>query len=138
VCADLLQAWLAVTLGQPAALAEVQRVDSLVLNTPPAGDVQAYAHLIVARLYRRLGAPRAAWEAIRRRPYLSGWPRYLAAALKTQAELAVELGQDADALEAYRKYLALRTDPEEQLIPEVEGVRESVARLGSRAALRSQ
>ncbi|HSL68757.1 MAG TPA: hypothetical protein VK864_00880, partial [Longimicrobiales bacterium] len=139
VCADLLQAWLAVTLRQPSALAEVQRVDSLVLNTSAAGDAQTYAHLVIGRLYRRLGEPRAAWEALRRRPYLSGWPRYLAATLRTEAELAVELGQDADALEAYRKYLALRDDPEPQLIPEVERVRENVARLGSRsAALRSQ
>jgi hypothetical protein len=52
-------------------------VDSLVLAPQIVGDLATYAPLLIARLHERLGDPTAALAALRRRPYMSEWPRYL-------------------------------------------------------------
>ena len=130
VCAALVDAALAVETGRPDRRARLERVDSLVLSSPGVGDVAAYAPIVVARLYRRLGDPARALAAIRRRPFLAAvWPRYLATELREEAELARQAGDLAGAASAYRDYLSLRSDPEPALQPQVRAIRDLVATL---------
>ena len=128
-CAEIIDATLAVTTGQPDALQRVGRLDSLMLSGPAVGDASTYAHLVVARLYTRLGAPDRALAAIRRRPYMVGWPRYLATTRREEGRLALALGDRAQALTVLRQYLALREMPEDRLRREVDSLRAEVAQL---------
>jgi DNA-binding SARP family transcriptional activator/TolB-like protein len=111
-CAEVLSAIRAVAAREPTALAEVQRLDSLMLTGPAVSDAATYAHLVVARLYERLGEPRRALDALRRRGYMSSWPRYLATARREEGRLALAVGDSAGAVAMYRQYLALRNDAE--------------------------
>jgi tetratricopeptide (TPR) repeat protein len=112
LCADLLDATAAVAQRQPNARVRVQQLDSLVLTGPAVSDASTYANIVVARLYDRLGDQHAALDAIRRRGYMSGWPRYLASARREEGRLALAQGDTAAAAEVYRQYLALRREAE--------------------------
>ncbi|HET9986234.1 MAG TPA: BTAD domain-containing putative transcriptional regulator [Longimicrobiales bacterium] len=132
ICAELLEASLAVAAGRSDARARVARLDSLVLTTTAAGDVAAYGNIALSRLHLRLGQPRRALDAIRRRPYLSAaWPRYLATSLREEGDLARQVGDAEGALAAYRQYLALRADPEPALVAAADSVRQIVAALAA-------
>jgi hypothetical protein len=59
-------------------------------------------------LYERLGEPRIALDAIRRRGYMSGWPRYLATAQREEGRLALatgDTGVDLNVRASLRKQL---------------------------------
>jgi len=126
-CAELLDASLAVATGAPDAAARLQRLDSMVFTPQVAGDAVAYAPILAARLYERRGAPVLALRAIRRRTYMSGWPRYLANAWAMEARLATQVGDSTGAMTAYRRFLALRDSPEDALVPQVESARHMLA-----------
>ncbi len=49
--------------------------------------------------------------------------------LREEGRLAAIVGDTAGVIEAYRHYLAIRTDPDPVLQPEVDGVREALAAL---------
>ncbi|HUQ81648.1 MAG TPA: BTAD domain-containing putative transcriptional regulator [Gemmatimonadaceae bacterium] len=115
-CAELLSAMHAVGVREPNAVAQVQRLDSLMLTGPAVSDAATYAHLVIARLYERLGDRQRALDALRRRGYMTGWPRYLATAREGEGRLALALGDTAGAVRAYGAYLALRGDAEESAI----------------------
>jgi hypothetical protein len=129
MCAELIDATLAVVTRQPEALQRVSRLDSLMLGGPAVGDAGTYAPLAVARLYERLGVPDRALVALRRRRYMAVWPRYLSTMRRHEGELALRLGDRTTALMAFRRYLALLDDPEERVRPFVSAVRAEVARL---------
>ena len=131
-CAEIVDATLAVVTRQANALQRVSRLDSLMLSGPAVGDAGTYAHIAVARLYERLGTPERALMAIRRRPYMAGWPRYLATARREEGMLASRLGQPDRALMVFRQYLALMEDPEDPVQPQVSAVRAEVTRLEGR------
>lgn len=128
-CAEIIDATMAVVTRQPNALQRVSRLDSLMLSGPAVGDAGTYAHIAVARLYEKLGMPERALAAIRRRPYMAGWPRYLGTARREEGLLASQLGERDRALAVFRQYLALVEDPEEPVRPLVSAVRAEVARL---------
>ena len=107
-CADLLDAMDAVATKAPNARTRVKRLDALMLTGPAIGDAVNFAPVVLARMYARLGAPREALDAIRRRPYMSGWPRYLATARREEGLLARRLGEEEAAATVLRRYLALR------------------------------
>jgi len=114
-CAELLSAMRAVAAHEPNALALVQQLDSLMLAGPAASDAATYAHLVVSRLYEQLGERDRALEAIRRRGYMTGWPRYLGAARRDEGRLALAVGDTSGAVAAYRAYLGLRGEAEETM-----------------------
>jgi len=116
-CAELLDALHRVMSRHPRALARVARLDSLMLTGPAVGDLSNYAPLALARMYARLGATQSAVDAIRRRPYMNGWPRYLASARREEGLLARQLGQPREATEVWRRYLALRRPERETPLP---------------------
>lgn len=94
-CAAILEAAIAVRAGETGARAAVARLDSLMLGGPAAGDAATYAHLWIARLWEELGDSGRALQAIRRRPYLAGWPRYLAMARREEERLAAVSAEPA-------------------------------------------
>jgi tetratricopeptide (TPR) repeat protein len=129
VCAELLDGSLVALMRRSDALTRIERLDSLALTSQTAGDAIAYAPILIARLYERLGEPRRALQAIRKRSYMSSWPRYLATALREEGRLAQLVGDHAGAQEAYERYLAFRTAPEVDIVPQVEQVRRLLAAL---------
>src|SRR6185503_11143082 len=74
VCADLLDATLAVATRRRDALARVEQLDSLVLTSAVAGHAANYVHLAISRLYARLDDARRASLALDKRTYMGGWP----------------------------------------------------------------
>jgi tetratricopeptide (TPR) repeat protein len=128
-CAELLTGSLAALTLRGDALSGIERLDSLALTSQTAGDAIAYAPILLARLYERLGHPGRALQAVRKRAYMSGWPRYLATAWREEGRLAQLVGDHTGAQEAYERYLALRTSPEDDVVPEVEQVRRLLAAL---------
>jgi tetratricopeptide (TPR) repeat protein len=130
LCARLIEASLAVAGRRKDARARLEHIDSLVLTSAAVGDAAAYAPLVLARLYHKLGESERALAAVRRRPYMAAvWPRYLATELREEGDLARHRGDTAGALAAYRRYLALRARPEPSVQPAVTAVREQVAAL---------
>lgn len=110
-CAELLEAWQAVETRRGARTA-LAGIDSLVFTPLVAGDAIAYLPLAIARLHERLGDVTGALAAVRKRTYMSGWPRYLAASLRAEAELAARVGDRAGARAANATLLRLRPSAE--------------------------
>jgi tetratricopeptide (TPR) repeat protein len=129
VCAELLDGSLVALMRRGDARTRLERLDSLALTSQTAGDAIAYAPILIARLYEHLGHPRRALQAIRKRSYMSGWPRYLAAAWREEGRLAQLVGDHAGAREAYESYLAFRLSPEDGVVPQVEQVQRLLAKL---------
>jgi len=108
VCAELLAAAGAVLGQERDAYRRVERLDSLVLASHVVGDLAQYAPLLIARLHEGTGDRARALAAIRRRPYMSDWPRYLAVMLHEEARLARQAGDSAGARAATARYLGYR------------------------------
>jgi len=92
-CAAILDAALSVTTKQRDALARVVALDSLMLSGPAVSDAATYANIAVSRMYERLGKPRAALDVLRRRTYMTGWPRYLGTMRSEEARLAASIDE---------------------------------------------
>jgi len=107
-CAELLDVSLAVATHQPDAFARVLRVDSLMLTPAVAGNASSYAHILMSRLYERLGHPRRALAAIRKHDYMMGWSAYLATTWREEWRLATSVGDVQGAALAQQRYSALR------------------------------
>jgi len=122
-CAALVETWLAVATSRPDARARLDRTASLAFTPVTAGEVSAYAPVLLARLYERLGQRRRALDVLRRRPYMAGWPAYLATAWAEEGRLAEAMADSASARRAYTRYLTLRDDPEPDMMPHVDSVR---------------
>jgi DNA-binding SARP family transcriptional activator len=131
-CALLLGAMLAVAQRRGDAIDVVEQVDSLLRTGPVSAEMRAYASLAVSRLYRAVGQTDAALAAVRRRPYLRGWPTYLARHLREEGMLAAEAGDLNGAIRAYRHYLMLRVSPDTRVEPQVDSVRAELAQLEQR------
>ena len=128
-CAELLDGSLVVLKRRRDALTRMERLDSLALTSQTAGDAITYAPILIARLYERMGEPRRALQAIRKRSYMSSWPRYLATAWREEGRLAQLVGDHTGAREAFESYLAFRSAPEDEIAPQVEEVRRLLAAL---------
>jgi DNA-binding SARP family transcriptional activator len=133
-CAEMLSAWRSVVTEAPDAPAQVARLDSFVLVGPAAGDASAYAPILIARLFERIGRPDQALAAIQRRPYLYGWPRYLTTQLRKEGRLAALAGNHRASSAAYRQYLALRHSPDPEAADEVALIRAEAEGVGGARA----
>jgi hypothetical protein len=129
VCAELLDVSLAVASRARDAAARVRQLDSLVLTPQVAGDASVYAYILISRLHLRLDDAPGALKAIRRRSYMTQWPRYLASSLREEGRLAERTGDKDGARDAYTRHLALRDSPEEELQAEVANVRQLLSQL---------
>jgi serine/threonine-protein kinase len=117
----------------PDLRAATARLDSLLrtLDYATTNPGRAsFANLVAARLLEKLGDTRGALSAARRRS--DAWAQnnpYLATQLHEQGRLAAIVGEREEAIRAYRHYVALRTDAEPAVKPQVDAVRRELARL---------
>ena len=108
VCARLLDAADAVMRQERDAHLRVDQLDSMVLASHVVGDLAQYAPLLIARLHERTGDRPRALAALRRRGYMSDWPRYLAVMLREEARLSRQVGDTTGAGAATARYLQYR------------------------------
>src|SRR3989442_1174057 len=138
-CLVALEGMVAVARHASNARVLIERLDStLVTAFLYEGAQRIFAHsveselaLLTQRLWEGEGEPVRALRAARRRYY--GWgpesTRYLSSLLKDEGRLAALTGDREGAIRAYQHYLALRTDPEPSMKPEVDRVRLELAKL---------
>ena len=129
-CTSLVRAMLAVRRGQADAMALVERLDSILLSYSPRRDYPIgfnVSYFTVAALFEELGEPERALEWVRRTGGVQGW--FLSTKLREEGRLAALTGDRERAISAYGHYLELRSDPEPEVLPEVEAVRDELARL---------
>jgi serine/threonine protein kinase len=128
LCAATLDALLAVAEVRPDARWWVERADSMLRHEPPDRMAMSRTQLLLARAFYALGDPVAGLRTIRRREPNN--PAYfLTTILAEEGRLAVRAGDREGAIRAYRHYLALRTEPDPALVPEVERIRTELSRL---------
>jgi hypothetical protein len=96
---------------------------------PPYRGFHQSWNLVVARLKEARGDLQGALAATRRRIYFYAEPLFLSTYLREEGRLAALTGDRAGAIRAYQHYLALRSDPDPALKPEVTQVRAELAGL---------
>ena len=107
-----------------------QRLDSSLRAAPAAPLLTILTgNLIVARAFVQLGDTGRAIEAARRRPILYGPLLGWAALLHDEARLAAATGKRAQAMRAYRLFIALRDSADVALQPEVRQARAELTHL---------
>ncbi len=131
LCADVLDAQLAAATSAPDLRASVAQIDSIARRSDAFTWVLATANLTSARLWERLGDRERALTAIRRRVYITDLKEQrvlvaLSTFLREEGRLAALTGDKTGAISAYRKYLALRADPEPPLRAQVAQVKASL------------
>jgi hypothetical protein len=133
MCAATLDALRVGTSANPFALAKLDRLDSLARTNifeVCCGDAVLGANLVVARLAEYQGDLPRALRAVRRRT--SGFelaPIYMSTFFAEEGRLAALVGDTAEAIQAYRQYLALRSHAEPEVAPAVQQVRADLERL---------
>lgn len=130
VLADAVDAAAAVARGSPDARAALERFDR-DLAPRQLGVPVRQLDFLAAELWDEVGDHPRALAAIRRRNvhYADGSGE--ADCLREEGRLAALTGDRDGAIAAYRRYLALRSDPEPSVRPEVERVRRALAALVS-------
>jgi tetratricopeptide (TPR) repeat protein/TolB-like protein len=128
-CAVLLEALAATLRRRPDARDAVARLDALLAEAPDA-EYATYGNIVLARLFDALGDRDAALAALRRRNRIGLMPAaFLSTFLREEGRLAAATGDRDGAIRAYSHYLAIRPEPEPAVRPEVERVRQELARL---------
>jgi hypothetical protein len=127
LCADLIDAALAVLRSPGPAAAATAHLDSLALTSAMSADAIMYVPLFIARLHARAGDANAALQAVQRRNEEAGWPRYLATMLQHEAHYATLAGAPEQARRAYTRYLRLRREPDAALRDQVAKARRALA-----------
>jgi len=129
LCGAVLEADLAARRDSPNRKAALARLDSLTAST---SEITSYlmlvANLTSARLHEADGDLPAALAAVRRRVYFYEGLAGLSTLLKEEGRLAALTGDTEGSVTAYRHYLALRSQADPALAPEVEQVRQALNR----------
>jgi hypothetical protein len=114
----------------PSRLAQLDSLARASIVEVCCGWAVKGANLVIARLAETEGDLPHALRAVRRRSggYMLA-PTYLSTFLREEGRLAALTGDTAGAIHAYQHYLALRSNPEPRLRPEVERVRGDLTRL---------
>jgi hypothetical protein len=126
-CATILDAQLSAELGTADTTSALIRLDSLV-QAGVASPLRVPSSIVLAELEQRRGNLGVALDAVRRRENNYN-PRYLSSQLLVRARLAALVGQNQEAVDAYRHYLILRFNPEPSVRPKVDSVRRELAAL---------
>lgn len=132
VCARLVEALVAVHEDRPDAGEAVDRLDSLLGEGPPDDAIRHQGNLSLARLLERRGEHAAALRTVRRFRVTPARD-FQSTVLRIRGRLAAEVGERQEAIDVYREYLSLRSEPEQTLEDEVAQVeRELEELLGDR------
>lgn len=127
-CAELLSAWWAVEEGE-TVLADslIARLSAPDARRPLGGRLLQEGNLILADLLERRDRPERGLDVLRRDRF--SLPIYQSTQLRERGRLAALIGDTAGALDAYERYLALRTAPAPPLADEVDRVRQTLTGL---------
>lgn len=140
ICASVAAVQRTLITGSPELPRLAGELDLLMRRGPTAQHQQLLgvaANLTLATAFEELGDLNRALEAVRRRPsHLENGVFGLSTFLREEGRLAALNGEGEAAIAAYRHYLALRSDPEEELRAKVDSVRQEFARLVSAGAQR--
>lgn len=133
LCVHLIDAMLASGRGERDAREKVAAADSVArefIFVIHGGDRINDVNIQLARLWEREGDTRAALRAIERRADPFRWaPLYMTTFLREEGRLAAMTGDTARAIDAYRRYLVFRSDPQPSLKPSVDSIRMELAAL---------
>ncbi|HZN97566.1 MAG TPA: hypothetical protein VFB61_07555, partial [Gemmatimonadales bacterium] len=129
-CALMLEAWSATLRKTPEASLVLSQLDSVLETGPPEWFSTQWANLLVSRLFEMQGdLPRAIGAIRRANVFALGHTGYLSTYLREQGRLHALIGDRDRATRAYQHYLALRTNPDAPLQPQVDEVRAELALL---------
>ncbi len=132
VCADLLGAWLSWREHRADYVTLLDRADSIYVASNVASD-GGVTNLVTARLREATGdLPGARRSVAREFVAIPVSPAYHSTYLREQARLALQAGDTASAIQPLRRYVALRSNPEPSLRPEVDRARALLAGLMGR------
>jgi tetratricopeptide (TPR) repeat protein len=114
---------------------KVERLDSLLAATDykavHSGRI-AMTGIVTGLIFESLGDNERAFAAVRRRAvWWNNDQVYLATQLREEGRLAALAGHRERAIEAYRHYLTLRSDPDPSLRQEADRIRQELIRLES-------
>jgi eukaryotic-like serine/threonine-protein kinase len=119
----VLEAQMAALSRAPGASARLAALDSALAATGGMGGAWLQGALVSARLHEQRGELAAALNALRRRVRdlwnATEWVAYH----REEGRLAALMGDKVAAAQSYRRYLAVRSDPEPRLRAQVEQVR---------------
>jgi len=108
----------------------LQQLDTTLRNPNPVVRlIYESGNLIVARLYETSGNLPGALAAVRRRLFGISWSPMYVQYHALEGRLAALTGDRDGALVAYRRYLAVRSDPEPRLLPQADSIRAELAAL---------
>ena len=129
----IIEAMHAHLLRRPDTRQKVERLDSLLAATDykavHSGRI-AMAGIVTGLIFESLGDNERAFTAVRRRSvWWTNDQVYLATQLREEGRLAALAGHRERAIEAYRHYLALRSDPDPSLRQEADRIRQELIRL---------
>jgi hypothetical protein len=129
----LIEAMHSHLLRRPDTRQKVDRLDSLLAATDfraVHSGRSAMTAIVTALIFESLGDTERAFAAVRRRAvWWNNDQVYLATQLREEGRLAALAGHRERAIEAYRHYLTLRTDPDPSLRQEADRIRQELIRL---------
>ncbi len=130
VLASLLRAQLAVARGSPGALAQLDAVDTLLMELPALnGRLRVTANSLLAALYDASKEPERALGVLGRRDGQYAVGMYAPDRQWRIARIAEHLGRREEAIVALRHYIAMREKAEPHLQGAVREARERLRRL---------
>jgi tetratricopeptide (TPR) repeat protein len=124
VFANMVRALAAHKLDRADLPQALTRLDSML-----HADHGAAVVLLSAKIRAERQDYAGALAVLRRRDFINDLPFLESTSLRLEGDLARRLGDLEGAIEAYRKYLRLRSDPEPEKIPERDQVRQALAEL---------
>ena len=128
---ELLAAHLALARKQPDLKSRLQRVDSLLIDTPQQDRrlSRLVGNMLMADLWERAGEPERALAANHRRDGQYGLAMLASSRLLREARLTEELGRPRDAITALRSYVLMREQAEPSQQRELADAKATLARL---------
>ncbi len=124
----LLDAWTETHTHSAKAEPLLRQLDSL-FGTGPISDYREEDAILLGRLFSALGQPEQALRALRRVDHFLQWPYASNTTRLARARAAVAAGRKEEAIQSYRIYLALRSDPDPRLVPQRDSARAELAGL---------
>jgi serine/threonine-protein kinase len=131
ICALKLAAVLSHLEDAPDAEARLLELDSVMRTGPLAAGFREQGNITAARLFEARGDVRRALAASRRRLLDAGGQSYVSTMFELECRLAAAAGDRDAAIQACRRYLALRSDPEPRLGEKAAQAPAELARLGA-------
>jgi len=125
----LLETQLAAIDHAADARVRLESLDSALQTVPENGIFELVGNLVAARLWDVAGDLPRALVSIRRRRFADGMSPIFMTYLREEGRLAALTGDRRGALNAYRRYLDLRSSAEPLMQPQLQAVRSEVRAL---------